>query len=344
MALTNTLLLEARVAMEKVRRGEFNRPTQKDNTNYGIIREGIYNAPFLIPGYDINMEKKASSHTVKIPYMDRIANGAATVRGEAATLEGTSNLYTVPLQGYREEFAISDLEHYENDIEREAHLTFLLMSKFRNLKDRIEADLSTTLDSYKSQASNYADVQFAFDGVNFQHELALANQNDMYRHIRAMGSRNMIGDRLRQIGNPEMFFSTDFIANQGAANQNNTQYSVGGMDNFEWSNKIANIAGNRHTSYVYREGAFGLQFWTNQLHRNGRNNGYQQWTTLQDPEFGFNVECYIETGRADNSGTITGAQLDYVEKMVMFVETTFIAAPGAASGVSDIYKVAQLEV
>ena len=346
MALTNTLLQDARVAFELVRRGEFQHAIQKDTTNYGILKAGIKNSPLLIPGYDINREKMASSHTVQLPYYDREANGAATVRGNTAALGGTTQLQAVTTSGFREEIKISDLENYENDINRMQHLGMMMMQKVRNLKDRIETYLATQIEAARSQeATNLYTypAEFAWDGVtDFEYSVDLANQDNYWRHVRAMSMRNMLGMNYGMVGSPEVDFNLSYIANQGQGNSTNIPYSVAGLSEFEWSNAITNAAGERSNAYLYRPGAFGVQFWVNKLHANGRSNGYQQWGTMNDPDLGFNIEVYTEKGKTDTSGTITGGQLDYTEDIVLFAEVSFVGQPADANNKTDIYKIVQL--
>ena len=342
--LDNTLLQEARVALDLVNRGEFMHAIQKDTTNYGILKAGVENSPLLVPGYDINREKMATSQTVKIPYYDRIANGSATARGNTATLEGVSQLQTVTTSGFREEVKLSDLQNYENDINRMEHFAFLMMSKTRNLKDRIETYLQTQLDAARSQeTTNLYTFPAEFAWVaNDEYTVDLANQDNYWRHVRAMAMRNMIGSTYNVVASPELDFNLSYIANQGQGNSTNIAYSVAGLNDFQWSNAITNAAGERSNAYVYRPGAFGVQFWTNKLHANGRSNGYQNWGLMQDPDFGFNIEVYTESGQEDTSGTISGGQLDYTESIVMYAEVSFVGQPADALSKTDIYKIAQL--
>ena len=344
ISITATDLLEARAMYQS---GEFNRPKLSESET-GALSEGIHNAPFLLPGYNVGDIRHSSAQVEKIPYYERLAAGAATTRGNSAIEDGTTALATVTKQGFREEIKFSVLRSMNNDIPMAVHIATMMEQKARNLRSRIDTAAVASLLAARTQyaaPAQYVDPQFAWDAVNFQHELAIANQDDLFRHIEIMCNMNDMGSNYRMLSNPYVKNALNYINNQGGGNSTNLAYSTAGNNNVAYTKGIANAAGEKHVSYVYREGAFGLTFWVNKLHAMGANNGFQNWSTMTDDKFGFPIELYTEKSKEDTSGAgVTGGELDLTTSIVMYAETSFVAAPdptGAAVG-SDIFKVVQL--
>jgi hypothetical protein len=228
------------------------------------------------------------------------------------------------------------------------HIATMMEQKARNLRQRIDtavvASLLAARTQYAGGTEKYVDAQFPWDAANFQHELALANEDDMFRHIEIMCNLNDMGSEYRMLGNAYVKKAMNYINNQGGANSTNLAYSTAGNQNFDYTNAITNAVGEKYNAYVYREGAFGLSFWVNKLHAMGADNGYQNWSVMNDAQFNFPIELYTEKSKEDTSGAgVTGGELDLTTSIVMYAETSFVSAPDPTLGNgSDIFKVTQL--
>ena len=338
MAFVSPLLQEVRLQADLAMISkELNRPILKEQT-YGILSSGIAGAP-LCSDLNLNNQKAATSQDVKVPYYSRIAQGAATVRGFNPAFEGTMAYQTIALNGLREEIKISDLMHYENEVDRSTQIQIAIAQKIRNLRERLEASLAVSLEAARTQVSTFTtNGELVWDGVGFQMDSALAFKDDMYSNLKEMSMENDLGQSLKFVGSAGSMRQFEYLSAQGDSNNTNRSYNKDILNDIVYSSALVAGAGNKYTGYTFRDGAFGVYFWNNKLHTNGREAGGQYWGTMRDELFGYDIELYIERGRADNSGVVTGAEMDYNESLVMYVDFGFLAAP---NNNTDIYKIVQ---
>jgi len=329
MAFTPTVLQEA-----ILRTSEVNGFGYKENetrpSRYGALEAFAEQVSGLVPASTLKAIKESSEQATSIDVFQREATGTGTARKCSGTGTGTTVNIPVTFATYAEEFQLSYLEHAGNRTKYAEAFNHLFNERIKSLLVRLDTDSVTYLEANKTTANAGTIItQVANAG-----QVLKADKDQFFNKIKAEMEQNDYYSGIINVASTTQRELIRFDQAQGGANATNLEFQMGDFMH-KTTNRITNGLGVQSTSYMVAPGTIGAISWTNQLARDGKDIGTDQWSTFADPSGLIgDIELKVKLECADNGA---GKEADYVESFVMAVEVAFISAYDSVLG-APIFK------
>jgi hypothetical protein len=336
MAFTPTVLQEA--ILETQRSAGYGiSENERRLSKYGALEAHRAGTERLIPASTLAMMKEATSQATSIDVFQRVAPGAGTTR--ACEGAGTGTTVNVPLtyNGFREEFKLSWIEHEGNRTKYQEAFNYMFAEKLRNLYSRIDIAAVANLEANKATGAGAGSIYAADLGDADAKAVPLADHSNFFNNAMVEMMENDFNGPFFNVSTTGQVALQRFDAQQGANNDTNLSWMQNDYIHYP-TNRFAAGAGNISASYLFDPSAVGMITWTNQLSRVGKDIGGDEWTAFSDP-LGLlgSLELKVKKQCEDNSGSFAGAEADYTESFVMFVEVAFVTAYDSVLG-APIFK------
>jgi len=332
MAFTPTLLQDGILRVREVNGLGF-QENERRRSAYGALEAANVGVDKLIPATTLTQLKEASAHATSVDVFVKEANGTLAARKCSGTGTGTTANVALSYQSFYEEFQISDVEHHGNRAKMADAFAHLLNERLKSLHSRVNAAAITDLEA-KAVASAGTFGATVANATQF----AAADRLNFFNQMKTNLEEN---DFFGPYENVHSFSQSELVRYdqaQGGANATNLQFQLGDYNHYA-STGITNGVGVESTGYIFERGTFGMIPWINPTFRGGKDIGSDVWTTMADP-FGLlgTLELKVKKECADNSGSFTGAEADYVESYVLGLEVAFVSAYDSTGTNSGIYK------
>lgn len=330
MAFTPTVLQEA--ILETQRSAGYGvSENERRLSKYGALEAHRAGTDRMIPASTLAMMKEATSQATSIDVFQRVAPGAGTSRACEGT--GTGTTVNVPLvyNGFREEFKLSWIEHEGNRTKYQEAFNYMFAEKLRNLYSRIDTAAIANLEANVATGGGVGSI-YAADTNPDHKAVPLADHSNFFNNAMVEMMENDFNGPFFNVSTTSQVALQRFDAQQGANNDTNLSWMQTDYVHYP-TNRFAAGAGNTSASYLFDPSAVGMITWINQLSRAGKDIGTDEWTSFADP-LGLlgSLELKVKKGCEDNSGSFAGAEADYAESFVMYVEVAFVAAYDSVLG------------
>jgi hypothetical protein len=290
------------------------------------------NSSISIPRAEI--ERVHENRVVDINFFAKTAAGSITAKaynhtgpvGDSAKVNLSYNTvvepFSLPMKlannnvfGYEEMFANKYMQAWQNLVARQDALALALVTS-----DRCQltaATLATPLTA--SGAGSWSDANFAL-------EISQASKKQALQKAEAFMMARYFNGQYDVIADLQMKSEFDFLLNQGAGNNQNT--------NFQFGNSLITptqsiISGDYSLGsfFILPKGGLAGVCWNDKMNKQGIDEGRTEtgvFTTAVDP-FGYGVKADVSmyTKRADTSADTVGGS---TEDLVTYVELSLTMA------------------
>lgn len=309
-------------------------------SRYGALEAYAEGTDRLVPASTLTASKEAAAHLTSIDVFVKEGIGLGTVRKCSGTTSGTTAEVAVNYQGFAEEFSLSFEQHQGNRAKYQETFNHMFSERLRSLYNRIDTAAILELELQKATGGGAGSIYTTVVGEAKQ--VARASWDtagDFYNNVSVEMEQNDFFGPYVNISSTSQKALQRFDAAQGGSNSTNLAFQQGDFVH-KTSNRLTNGIGVVSTSYMVDPASIGMLTWNNAISRIGKDTGTDEWTSFVDPSGLLgNIELKITRGCADNSGLVAGAEADYAESFVMYVDVAFLHAYNSDDpGQSYIYK------
>lgn len=330
MAFDATTLLEARVAIQTAAASGMGKQELRIPT-FGVLQAHMDSSPLLMPGFDANAVKKSVQQPVTVQVFKKQPLGTGTTRKCAGTGTGSTAAKPIVFQDIVEEFAVSQLEMMNNNLNEQDLFNRLLVRAMVSAYIRLEKLGVAHLEAIKSPINNGGYFGALVGGSK---QLTFAQRLELWAGVEAEMNDNDFSGLTNFIGDSNTKAFAAYVGAQGAGNGTNLAYQE---DNFNayYSRFIQKGAGMFATEYFFEPGTIGFYPWTRPdfLDNGGKDIGTDIWTTFTDPVMGLRWELKVKKGCVntaivglDGVTPVAGTEAGYVESFVLSTSYAFTEA------------------
>lgn len=192
-----------------------------------ILSTGLAAAPFLLQ--NVEEIKKSTKRTVKGYQFAKIANGSGSARAHDFTgVPGTSAEITLAWSTFTEEFGISLKQGADNVFSNSEMLANMFKQKMRSLRERIGAQVVTSLHAGRTATSNATVRNGAFNSTNNAFEIN--NSIQFFNYMKSVMSQHKYYGNLDVVVDSVLDPYARNIAAQGTNNATNLAYQINGLN------------------------------------------------------------------------------------------------------------------
>lgn len=238
-------------------------------------------------------------------------------------------------------FNISYKRAANNEFAYEEILSNNIKQKVMNLYEDISSYCVGWLGTNRSQIG--VDSLIPFDEVtDYEFDNPLTDRDLYFENIMAAMQTNKYRGAMDVINDQKQNREFRRIANQGAGNSENLQYTIPGI--LAVNEPQLGLTADVGYSYAWQAGMVGLSTWNEQLNRDGKgapgdNDG--MFTTFRDPVFGLLHDVHVIDSIADTTAAGGNSQ-DSIQQWEISTIFTVQGAFESTANASPIFRFKQL--
>lgn len=215
-----------------------------------------------------------------------------------------------------------------------------LLSHIIGIHENIETYMLAILNTNKSQVSNTPTLG-TWDSSNYVYQVANSDKNVFFQRLKGFMRENYYRGTMQMVGNEPLYQWAEWVANQGAGNSNNLNFTINGITNYT-STELTNGTGVEGTGYIMPVGTAGMLNWIPNLNRQGFGDTFKVgglYYSIPDP-FGTGLTFAVHeyAAGADNNSA-AGETQDINIHVEVSTDVAPVIAPMTTSNASPIYKV-----
>lgn len=313
--------------------------------DYAITRIMLKNRDVMVPDYmslQTSDQRSVEAYAFTKPSSDAVttrhATGAATASAFGDT-QSVSLSWATKGQLFKASLKMAD----RNFMTAAAMLSNRMEAAWIHLLDTIEGVNATYLGTNKSQVQAASDSELGtWDSANYIWQVANKNKDWYFQYIQSMMAINNYSGMMDFIADPVAFAISQQLAAQGAANDTNTQFTIGDL-NISQSTSLSPVSGYLGYGYVIPSGTLGLLTWIPRQNRENTTTRLQTYTNMMDP-FGLGIQgaLHIYEAKADNSSA-GGEKQDENIYYELTVDIAQVKAPLSTSNETTIFEAGLLD-
>jgi hypothetical protein len=290
--------------------------------------------------------RKKDNRPVKAYLKTRRANSAVAAKSHNHTgTKSDSKEVTLAFITIVEPFTVHLKQAQSNIHKYTEMLQHELMESARNIHDRAGTLALAYLQANRCQlAAPATGGAGVWSGANFALEIAADKSNVFYQHAASFMRRQNYRGTLDVIADQPAFRQSQWLNAQGAGNQSNLNFQMGGMNIAETTETIdANYENG--AILIMPEGGFAALPWNdpqNLKTKGDYDSHLGGFGTVIDP-LGSDLflDFHADTERADGSAAGGGVQ-DEVLEAELSLTIAWITEPLSTANESVVYEIAQL--
>jgi hypothetical protein len=269
---------------------------------FGALEAHRLDTNQLVPAAEIEAARISKGRPVKLPVLKKYDATLKTAYTCAFDPDAVESAFVTPTWatiGF--DISREGAINADNYIEAADDLAHQIEMGLQMIGKTLDTAAVSNLNASKTAVN--ASTLYPVVGNTMQ--VSAADQLNFYKKIGSIMRRNDLDLPVMDISNTESEIDFTFIGQQGAANDVNRAYQIGGILPFR-SNRVATASGVAETHYLVPRGSLGMLTWIPYDFRIGSiiNEG-EYWSTQVDPLFGFTWAVRYKRSCVDSSGTYT---------------------------------------
>jgi hypothetical protein len=316
-----------------------------------VMELALKNSEYAIP--NATELRKSDLRPVEIYYQKDVAAGAGTAKAALHTgTFGDSGSTTLTYVTHVETLSLPRKLAQNNILSYQAMFNNLYEMKWKNLRTRHDNSALSFLIANRLQLTaavvdpqiagaapgSWNDTNFALEVDSAKASRFLQKAKDFMAARKYLGTYDVIADL-------QLASEFEFLMNQGAANDTNTNFQFGNANISRTQDQIdANYANG--CILMLPAGMFAGMHWNDALNKSGVNAGENEvgfFGTKADPlGSGAVADISLYTKRADTSANTTGGSTqDIVDQWEISLTVAYALPPLSTAGESVVVEVAQ---
>lgn len=242
-------------------------PSRLDPDQVRLTQTGLLSAviemtasPMSIVSDDLIAQARQSvGRQLDVPVMQKGIVTLKSVRScTVDCAQSTSGFVTITFRTLVADMCIVPSQYKKNEIARLTDMNRKITDIVEKFLVTIEEDLDTALDANKSQVYNSPIVGDKYALTAGAIQVPVAEQDHFFNDLEPINySDDFYNTTVKMISSPSMMSPINKYINQGAGNDENTNYQFAGKD-FRFSNRITNTSPAKSTGYFMPEGSIGF--------------------------------------------------------------------------------------
>ncbi len=294
-------------------------------SDYSALQAYIDGSSKLLPKSQIEALETAASQTQKVAVLNRY--GATVISTPSCTItpdEITSAFKSLTWVGKGFSIGITESDLKKNYIGRREAFEHQMREGLRAVFESLDTLAVTSLEANKATVNDSTIYPIVGNAM----QVANAQKDKFYQNVPAILKRNDLGMKYLDIANTEAIVMEAFLQNQGAGNNQNSQYQFLNQTPYR-SNRVVTEDGVAETHYLVKQNALGVYNWNQYEAQMGKKihdgNGWDQFVDpIMKRKWGVYYDNKCEDGK-------------FVEKMTFFSYFCFINAY-SSNGATPILK------